>query len=76
MVPPHVFEVSERFLRYAKFEAGEGSLDNSYFEEVALPEELFHSWVANRVASSSRLSQHRMRARAQLRRACPSGLRV
>ena len=41
MVPPHVFEVSERFLRYAKFEAGEGSLDNSHFEEVALPEELF-----------------------------------
>ena len=41
MVPPHVFEVAERSLRYARFEPLAGSLENTGFEEVSLPEELF-----------------------------------
>ncbi len=41
--PPHVFELSETALRYARFESQKGSLAGRFFRQVELPEEIFQS---------------------------------
>ena len=41
-VPPHVFEVSESVLRYARFERSQGVLETTGYQEIALPRDLFH----------------------------------
>jgi len=40
-VPPHVFELSDTRLRYARFEDTKGSLEGRFYREVELPAELF-----------------------------------
>ena len=40
-MPPHVFEVSGRLLRLARFERRDGTLEAVGFEEVELAEEVF-----------------------------------
>ena len=42
-VPPHVFELSETKLRYARFESQKGVLEGRLFRQVDLPEEIFQS---------------------------------
>ncbi len=42
-VPPHVFEVSQTTLRYARFEQENRSLEGRFFCQVELPEDLFQS---------------------------------
>jgi len=43
MVPPHVFEVSQTTLRYARFEHQKSSLEGRFFRQVELPEDVFQS---------------------------------